>query len=504
MTHPPKDFSQGLWAGLINIWKGYTSAIEVIISYPYLENGWRGLIPNSVLMSLSSLMVMGGGIFTGFWQMAWGAKQTPAAVIARRGGQRWNSETFTWDYFSLHQEAEQLDYLIQTKNAQPKKRLRTPNHQRRHVKDLTYYHKLQVRPDATSNEIKKAYYKKALTLHPDKNPHDTQANLEFQELSSIYQTLSDGNLRKNYDEMGLCFTKHKEAVAEDVIDPYIFFAVMFGSFRVQPYVGELAIASVVTNFLQLPTKNIREGSSTSNNLQIEQRKRQLDIAIHLHDRIDKFVNDQETIQEFRASCQEEATAIAEGEFGIIFLKAIGSSLVEESELFLGSTSVMKHKFSQLTRKITTSVALWNTVRTSVSAFWYASKRKKKIENDCESFDQKDNSNNLDDDDDDDDDVLVQKLEKSLPSALRLAWAYNIQDIADTLHEACSKLFAHHSRPDDFSFTRIKRAEAVRILGTEFLAVSKFNEGKLRHETDKNMIKERLQEAYEASMSMYED
>ena len=65
-----------------------------------------------------------------------------------------------------------------------------------------YYEVLEVTKTATVEEIKKAYRKKAIQFHPDKNPGDKSAEEKFKEAAEAYEVLSDENKRARYDRYG--------------------------------------------------------------------------------------------------------------------------------------------------------------------------------------------------------------------------------------------------------------------------------------------------------------
>jgi molecular chaperone DnaJ len=65
-----------------------------------------------------------------------------------------------------------------------------------------FYQYLGVGRDATAEDIKKAYRKRARELHPDANPNDPQAEERFKELARAYEVLSDPDSRARYDRFG--------------------------------------------------------------------------------------------------------------------------------------------------------------------------------------------------------------------------------------------------------------------------------------------------------------
>ena len=65
-----------------------------------------------------------------------------------------------------------------------------------------YYKVLELARNATEAEIKKAYRRLAMKFHPDRNPHDTEAEEKFKEAKEAYEVLTDAQKRAAYDQFG--------------------------------------------------------------------------------------------------------------------------------------------------------------------------------------------------------------------------------------------------------------------------------------------------------------
>ena len=68
------------------------------------------------------------------------------------------------------------------------------------MRDL--YEIIGVDKSASNTDIKKSYRKIAMKYHPDKNPDDREAEINFKEAAEAYSILSDDQKRQQYDQFG--------------------------------------------------------------------------------------------------------------------------------------------------------------------------------------------------------------------------------------------------------------------------------------------------------------
>ncbi len=104
-------------------------------------------------------------------------------------------------------------------------------------RDTTYYAILGITPEADAAQVKKAYYRLAAKIHPDKTNGTTTA--EFLELQEAYGILSDEEKRATYDKYG------RSKQADDISDIQARFGGLFGGTngRFDEWIGEISIIS---------------------------------------------------------------------------------------------------------------------------------------------------------------------------------------------------------------------------------------------------------------------
>tara|TARA_R110002073_G_scaffold330784_1_gene514875 strand:- start:2605 stop:3573 length:969 start_codon:yes stop_codon:yes gene_type:complete len=110
----------------------------------------------------------------------------------------------------------------------------------------TYYSMLGVEQNASQEDIKRAYRKLSLNLHPDRNKGDIQKEEQYKKINSAYNTLSDPNERAQYDT-NITFNKLN-------LQDSIFMNMLFNPIDIQSVLSELRNTNFNSN--NFSNKNI--------------------------------------------------------------------------------------------------------------------------------------------------------------------------------------------------------------------------------------------------------
>lgn len=446
------------------------------------------------------------------------------AQQAREAGMIWDKKENQWTFYLLDQEWEE----IEEKDREYKNNSNSNNggeKNERVVKDREYYDLLGVSTGATAVDIKKSYYKKARLVHPDKC-NDPDAADKFQKLGHAYNVLSNEQLRAAYDKNGKAETTAEE---DAQMDPMIFFNVMFGSTLVEPYIGELGLAQTADTMMKdgandTTTQEEYESMTEEEREKVmdekiavmqaesefKKAKRQVTCAKNLRKRVQPYLdllhsssdnNKKDAKIKFREDCTEEAVKIAQGSQGDFYLKTIGFALEVNAEEYLGFEKSFLGLGGHLARTKQNASGFSSTMgllgagikaaSAGVRTMHQAEAMQKDIQaealaaagggrgsndvpnvQDAEKNHSGESSSKVDIEmTEEQQQKLANEMQKglddSLPTFLEFALAINKRDIQSTVKGICKKLFDDASVPKE---SRFSRAEAVRILGKEFLKV----------------------------------
>jgi curved DNA-binding protein CbpA len=418
-----------------------------------------GLIGGGIVGGILATGFWIGGLVFGLWQLIGGIIATPITVWAwLQGKVYWKDNA--WQYYNLNQHAEEL-------SATGGGRLLGQ------VQDDSLYQILGVETTASAKEIKRAYYKLAKEYHPDKNP---DAEELFLKLHSAYETLHDEDKRKTYDEWG------RSSDDPQLFDPAVFFDVVFGfSPDLEPYIGDLAIKSFSSNLLQLilSAQAMQQEGKADTVIQDSfqaffvlgsQRRdqRQVDIALHLQEFSAAFVEGKETVEEFRKKSQEEAGKVMESTPFPVFVSSIGTSLYWEGRgSFHGPLDVP------------TSMMAWtrDQVHTVKNWSWFGRGIVQLVQDVRVKLVEAEEAIRQEHPRADEETMQKMKANKAaellIPSLMEFVWKYNQRDIAKTLKGSCWKLL--HSKTYETGKQRQRQAQALKILGQEFIRQTKEQE-----------------------------
>ena len=88
--------------------------------------------------------------------------------------------------------------------------------------EITYYKILGVNENASNNELRKAFCKLSIELHPDTTSLELEdAKNKFQKVLEAYENLNNSNLRKIYDEELQVNSKKRNKTNLNVLNPLV-------------------------------------------------------------------------------------------------------------------------------------------------------------------------------------------------------------------------------------------------------------------------------------------
>lgn len=465
----PRDAVAGLGSGLKYITGGVVAGTAALLSAPIIGARAEGL--TGALKGLGKgiggfVGLAVGGVAVGVTQLGRGIVNTGEAITkGSRRDYKWDKEKGVW-YHDVYVLRDLEKRIIEEEEASDNEERSQRASVRTEVRESLYYDLLGVPVDATTSEIKKAYYRKAKDLHPDKNP-DPQAKASFQQLNSAYQVLCDQDSRKRYDSLG---AKSFEET-NPVIDPVVFFSILFGSQKFEEYIGELSMAALAKKLLeettsenldpdQAFTKSIDDDRIRASQKRKQQRRR-IHCAINLCKKLDLYVSRRES-SEFIRRMYMEALELKQSSFGTRLLRTLGWVYTYRSGKFL---STEKGQIFQ--RKIASwestgrnysnmASAAGNITRSFLALNRMASK--------AENYKSTESDNAEGESPHEPEDEIKNEFESIIPILMETAWNVCQIDIEETVKFASKMVLKDVGIPWQL---RIRRAYAMRLLGRIF-------------------------------------
>lgn len=343
-NHKPRDALYGLKSGVYSVCSGTVAGVTALVTAPVIgakANGLQGFAAGCGAGLCAAVVLPTAGVINGARQFARGCYNTGEAIEAQVKNKIWDKDEQCWkEYvpYSLPDEAAEILNAAASEDEDSKASSRKST---RKVADTVYYDMLDVSSDATAGQIKKAYYKEARKCHPDRNPDDPEAHQNFQALGEAYRILSSEQLRAHYDKNG----QLESDAASNGMDPEMqmemakmFFAVMFGGDRFEPYIGKLGVSSVVDALVNEATGMQGRGISNLdlNEMKLVQKRREVQCALDLLPKLNQYVEEEVPSEEaYEKFVKEEVADLSKATFGEPLLHAIGATYILSAERSLG-------------------------------------------------------------------------------------------------------------------------------------------------------------------------
>lgn len=471
-TSRPRHALDGFAKGAGNILTGTLGGAAMIVGAPIAgavsgsQEGALGAMKGFGL-GLGAGIIGGaamivGGVVTGVTQMGRGCINTPEAVTASSQGKEWDYEKKQWIIYDLPAEASEFlevseedfiasivsEYKKKTGNGSNKAE-EAPVAPKKKVACMEFYDVLGVETNATPAEIKKAYYVKAKLSHPDKNKDDPDAQAKFQKVGEAYQVLSDEKLRANYDAGGKDNVEHAPKM-----DSGALYAMIFGSEKFEPIIGELKLASemqAAASQFQFELEHHPKIKA------FKQTKREVKLAVNLAQKVQDYVDHHEDGgAAFKESIRLEAKELASTPFGGTLVTTIGVAYKEfalQAGAVLDSIQV---GFTQTGRGMASRLSVASAgIRAASTA---SAIEKLKNKGGDKSVKETDLSP-------EEQEKLKQYMTDISNHMLAAMWGISEMDIYSTLTKVCTKVTHDHSVDEE---TRKLRLKAILLIGEVFI------------------------------------
>mmetsp|Transcript_42243 Transcript_42243/g.105222 ORF Transcript_42243/g.105222 Transcript_42243/m.105222 type:complete len:603 (-) Transcript_42243:344-2152(-) len=462
-TRRPRDVFAGASSGLKSLTKGLFGGVSSLIVAPVLgaqQNGLPGFCQGLAQGLMGALALPVAGVAVATLQVGRGIINTPEAFFEQVNGKDWDNETRSWYEYNLQTETDKVRNLSEFDHAADVPSQQSSRRSRAGVSvaDTEYYDLLGVPSDATSDMIKKSYYKKALKLHPDKNPDNEEAKEQFQKLSQAYQVLADEQTRHKYDQHGVKVVEGKGAV-----DAGVFFTMLFGSERFEPYIGTLALASMAS----------MEGQLSMRRMQVRQLKREVELANNLVRLIQPLLEEGANMEKVEADLKKEAAELAGLSFGNCLLFVVAELYITRAQEYVGVKSFLQidaHLAALNSKRLSfqnhTDAVSAGIKAASAALRTFKTVRELVDQNQAAGGSSSDPMANMTP-------KQLKSTEESLPIFLGAMWHVSVLDIEKTLTHVTTKVFKDHSVSAD---ERLRRAAAVLTVGRIFMEAAVLSGG----------------------------
>ncbi|XP_026194472.1 chaperone protein dnaJ 10 [Cyclospora cayetanensis] len=511
-TRKPKDAGAGLSSGLKSVGKGVAVGAASLFVLPAVgaaQQGVGGFFKGIGAGVVAAVALPITGICIAGYQVTRGLINTPEAIHEKSQGKKWDKKERVWkpNWYSLQEEAADILNRENPHKRDPcaiggassKSGSQGASGERK-VVDTTFYDVLEVSTDARPEEIRRQYYRLARKYHPDKNPDDPLAKKRFQQLGEAYQVLGEEERRAQYD-------LHGQAAAQDmpIIDSSLFFMMLFGSEALEPYIGKLKMAMFVEMVDAPGSKGLRGDDISEDMFAFEQRKREVQLAVLLQQRVQPYVDamlqdpqneaqQQRKVDAWKGVMTNEAKNLCQSSFGDAILEAIAWTYENYATQYLGKLDTFLGLGGRYAKMQAQSRSVGNSWRTAAAAVRAAvaarqlqqreqkrAKKQEKAKKKAKDGEQPADSGPTAED--------VKQFEETLPLILETMLSICLMDIETTVRAAAKKVVKDMSVSVE---VRRLRAEALVALGK--IIQQEADDFKAQHKNDKVDPLRRMEDA----------